>query len=99
MHEKLKRLSLIVSITVLAGFVLKGAWHYLTVTMITYGPFEVQVDTPEPMDDIVLVMDYDHSRTFGLRDDIYREVRIVSSGERVNLPAGVFQHGGKLRCA
>jgi len=97
MLEKFKRLVVIVSITVLVGLALKGIWYYLTVTMISYGPFEVQVVTPEPMDDIVLVMGYDHGRTFGLRNDIYREVRVVSSGEKVKLPMGVFQYGGKPR--
>lgn len=90
--EKKNNRFLKVIILVLA---LLAAWHYLTVTALTYGPFEVQVITPEPMEDIVLVISYDHGRTFGLRDDIYRHVKIVSSGEWVTFPAGKFQYLAK----
>jgi hypothetical protein len=92
---ELKRLLVSMMHILLIGLMAMGLWYYLTVYIIQYGPFEVQVVTAEPMEDIVLVLGYEHGPSFGLRDDIYREERVVSSGEWVKFPAGVFQYFGK----
>jgi hypothetical protein len=92
MMSKKYKYGLIAIIIVLA---LKGGWHYLTVTAITYGPFEIQIMTPEPMEDIVVTLTYNTAPNHGVDDDYYYKVRVVKSGEWVTFPAGKFQLGGK----
>ncbi|MFT6984772.1 MAG: hypothetical protein ACJAT7_000573 [Psychromonas sp.] len=92
MMSKKYKYGLIAIIIVLA---LKGGWHYLTVTAITYGPFEIQIMTPEPMEDIVVTLTYNTAPNHGVDDDYYHKVRVVKSGEWVTFPAGKFQLGGK----
>jgi hypothetical protein len=94
MISKYKRTLIAISMVALSGLALKEAWYYLTVTAITYGPFEVQVITPEPMENIVLSLTYDVGPTHGGFDDFYHEVRVVESGEWVKFPAGKFHYGG-----
>ena len=81
-----------IALLVIGGW---GLWHYLTTSMWTYGPFELMIESEEPLEDIGMMLSYDHGDIHHFTDDIYFHKRIVSTGEWLQFPAGRFYSGGK----